>query len=357
VITIAVSGPQSLDQITRVAKDQIQRALEGVPGVQSVSLSGGQTREIQIKVDPRKLEAYGIGLNTVQLALQSDQIQTPAGLLTVDGTDVNVRLNGLVSQPQQLGRIIVATTPAGPVYLHDVATVADGFKTIQTINRVNGGLAVTITATKGAGANTLAVSRGVRRAMDQLQPTLPQGMRLYVVNDAATYTQQSFNTIQQTLLEAVLLTGLILLVFLHTWRSTLIVLVAIPSSLLTTFGLMRLLGMDLNLFSMLAVTLSVGILVDDSIVVLENIYRHLGLDEPPVLAAINGRSEIGLAALTITMVDVAVYVPIALIPGIAGEFIRPFAVVIAAATLTSLVVSFTLTPLLASRLSQPEDVR
>jgi hydrophobic/amphiphilic exporter-1 (mainly G- bacteria), HAE1 family len=147
----------------------------------------------------------------------------------------------------------------------------------------------------------------------------------------------------------VALTGLILLLFLHSWRSTLIVMISIPTSVLTTFGLMNLLGLDLNLFSMLALTLSVGILVDDSIVVIENIARHLGLGESPLLAAIRGRGEIGMAAIMITMLDVVVYVPIALISGLAGQAIRPFAVVIAAATLTSLLVSFTLTPLLASR--------
>src|SRR6202043_2292850 len=131
--------------------------------------------------------------------------------------------------------------------------------------------------------------------MTQLQPALPQGMQVRVVSDSATYTQQSFNTIQRTLVEAVLLTGLILLVFLHTWRSTLIVMISIPTSVLTTFGLMNLLGLNLNLFSMLALTLSVGVLVDDSIVVIENIARHLGLGEPPLLAAIRGRSEIGMA--------------------------------------------------------------
>jgi HAE1 family hydrophobic/amphiphilic exporter-1 len=355
VITVAISGPQSLDEINQVAKDRIERTFETVAGVQSVSVSGGADREVQIKVDPDKLAAYGIGLNTIQLALQSEQLQTPAGQLTASGRDVNIRLNGLVTQPSQLRRIIVAKTSSGPIFLENVATVTDGFKTTQVINRVNGVPAVTLTATKLASANTIAVSQGIRQAMDRLQPTLPQGMRLDIVTDAATYTEQSFETIQKTMLQAILFTGLILLVFLHTWRSTLIVLVAIPTSLLTTFGLMSLLGMDLNLFSMLAVTLSVGILVDDSIVVLENIYRHLDRGEPPILAAINGRSEIGLAALTITMVDVVVYLPIALISGIAGDFIRPFALVVAAATLTSLAVSFTLTPLLAGRFLQPDD--
>ena len=182
--------------------------------------------------------------------------------------------------------------------------------------------------TKLADANTIEVSKGVRRQIATLQPLLPDGMHLDVVTDLATYTQESFNTIQRTLIEAVLLTGLILLVFLHTWRSTLIVLVSIPTSVLTTLGLMDLLGLNLNLFSMLALTLSIGILVDDSIVVVENISRHLGLGEPPVLAAITGRGEIGLAAITITLVDVVVYVPIALITGTAGQITRPFALVI-----------------------------
>jgi HAE1 family hydrophobic/amphiphilic exporter-1 len=333
-----------------VAKDRIARAFNAVPGVQSVRVTGGQDREIQVKIDPNKLESHGIGLNQVQLALQSEQLQLPAGQLTSQARDLNVRVSGLVSQPDQLGLIPLATTANGPVLLKDVGTIVDGYKSVNAINRVDGVPAVTISLTKLSGANGIAVSQGVRNAMATLQPTLPQGMRVDVVTDSATYARQSFETIQRTLIEAVLFTGLILLAFLHTWRSTLIVLVSIPTSLFTTFGLMSVLGMDLNLFSMLAVTLSVGILVDDSIVVLENIYRHLGLGEPPVLAAINGRSEIGLAALTITMVDVAVYVPIALITGVAGDFIRPFALVVAAATLTSLVVSFTLTPLLASRL-------
>ena len=157
-----------------------------------------------------------------------------------------------------------------------------------------------------------------------------------MVTDAATYTQQSFNTIRTTLIEAVMLTGLILLLFLHTWRSTLIVLISIPTSVLTTFALMNVLGMNLNLFSMLALTLSVGILVDDSIVVLENIYRHLGLGEPPSWPPSAAAARSAWRRITITMVDVVVYVPIALISGIAGRLHPPFALVIAAATLTSL---------------------
>jgi HAE1 family hydrophobic/amphiphilic exporter-1 len=349
VIVVSISGPQPLDQIQQVAKDRVQRAFEAVHGVASVSITGGPTREIHVKVDLNKLQSRDLGLNTVQQALQSEQLELPAGSLPSAGKDVNVRFTGLVKTPAELGNIIVAQQPSGPVYVRDVATIDDTFKKNQAISRVDGVPTVSFTVTKLASASSLQVSGDIRKVMADLQPGLPQGMHFDVGYDIATYTQQSFNTIRKTLLEAVLFTGLILLLFLHTWRSTLIVLISIPTSVLTTFGFMNLLGMNLNLFSMLALTLAVGILVDDSIVVLENIYRHMGLGDPPWVAAINGRSEIGLAAITITSVDIAVYLPIALIPGISGEFIRPFALVITAATLTSLAVSFTLTPLLASR--------
>ncbi|HLH72584.1 MAG TPA: efflux RND transporter permease subunit, partial [Chloroflexota bacterium] len=335
--------------------DRIQHELEAVPGVGSVQIQGGQQREIEVKVDLAKLQARGLGLNVLQQALQNEQLQIPAGLLTAPGgKELNVRLDGQVAQPADLAKIVVAQTTAGPVYLGDVATIQDGTKKPDIISRVNGTPSVVLTATKLSSANTIQVSQGIRQAMARIQPTLPEGMHLDVTYDAAAYTQQSFNTIQKTLIEAVIFTGLILLLFLHTWRSTTIVLIAIPTSVLTTFVGMRILGYDLNLMTMLALTLSVGILVDDSIVVLENIYRHMTLREPPLLAAINGRSEIGLAAITITMVDVVVYVPIALISGLGGDFIRPFALVIACATLVSLLVSFTLTPLLASRFLLPE---
>ncbi len=352
VIYVGLSGIQSLDQLQDTAQNLVQKRFEAVPGVGSVRISGGLTREIQVKADLDKLRAFGLGLNSLQQAISSEHIEFPAGALSASGTDVNVRLNGLVRDPAQLGQIIVTQLPTGPIYVRDVATIIDGFKKVNTLNRVGGAPAVTLIVTKLGDANTLQVSRAIREKMAEVQLLLPDGMHMQVVTDAAIYAEKSFNTIRKTLAEAVLFTGIILLLFLHTWRSTLIVLVAIPTSILTTLGLMSLLGMNLNLFSMLALTLSIGILVDDSIVVLENIVRHLSFGEPPILAAVNGRGEIGLAAFTITMVDVVVYLPISLIQDISGDFIRPFALVITAATLTSLVVSFTLTPLLASRYLQ-----
>src|SRR5262249_17237532 len=189
---------------------------------------------------------------------------------------------------------------------------------------------------------------GVRQKIEQLNQQLPSGTHLDLVVDASTYTARSFTTVRNALFEAVLVTGLILLLFLHTWRSTLIVMVSIPVSLLSTLALMAVLHYNPNLLTMVALVVSVGILVDDSIVVLENISRHLGMGKTPFHAAIDGRTEIGLAAATITLVDVVVYVPMAIMTtGLPAQFLQPFAVVITAATLSSLAVSFTLTPMLA----------
>ncbi|HEX9015560.1 MAG TPA: efflux RND transporter permease subunit, partial [Chloroflexota bacterium] len=242
VMRVALSGPQPLGQLQQIATDQVQRVLEAVPGVGSVQILGGPEREIHVKVNLAALEGRGLGLNTVQQALQSEQVELPAGLLDRGGKEVNVRLNGLVTDPAQLSQIVLARTPGGVVHLGDVATIQDSSKKTSTITEVDGVPAVILVVSKQAHANTLQVSRAIRQTTTQLQSSLPEGAQFSVTYDAATYTQQSFNTIQKTLLEAILFTGLILLLFLHTWRSTAIVLLAIPTSLLTTFVAMRVMG-------------------------------------------------------------------------------------------------------------------
>src|SRR5262249_25870946 len=224
--------------------------------VGSVALSGGPTREIRVEVDLLRLQAYGLGLNSVQQALQANHLSQPAGVLVEAGTDVNVRLNSQVSDPRQLGNIVVVEvptsaggrTPSASVYLRDLAQISDTHSTTTSIDRYNGNPAVTLTISKLPDAHTTVVSKGIRAQIATLQQQLPRGMHLDVVTDLATYTQQSFDTIQRTLIEAIVLTGVILLVFLHTWRSSLMVMLAIPTSLLTTLGLMDLLGLNLNLF-------------------------------------------------------------------------------------------------------------
>jgi HAE1 family hydrophobic/amphiphilic exporter-1 len=353
--TIILSGPQSLVQLQEVAENLIQPRLNAVPGVASATVRSGVQREVQIKVDDEKLRARGLAINHVVNALQTQQVEVPAGAIA-DGTrNLSVYFDSLATSAARLNDLVVAQTPAGPVFLKDVATVEDTIQKRNALVRVDGVEGVGLTVVKLGDASSIAVVDGVRKALDELRPQLPPGSDVDVVIDASNYTRKSFKTVRNSLIEAVIVTGLILLLFLHTWRSTLIVLISIPVSLLVTLVVMSLLGYTLNLMTMIALTVSVGILVDDSIVVLENIYRHLGLGKSPFQAALDGRGEIGKAAMTITLVDVVVYLPMAVMTsGIPRQVLAPFALVITTATLASLVVSFLLTPLLASRFLRAE---
>ena len=347
VATVVLSGADLL-RLEDLAENSLQQQFNAVPGVGTTAIRSGITHEVHVTVDQDALRARDLSINSVVGALQSQQLEVPAGRIAQGSNDLSVYFDSLAPQVSTLGELVVQQTPAGPIRLHDVATVEDAFKTRDSIVRVNGQEGISLVAIKLADANSISVVDGVKQKIAQLNQQLPSGTHLDLVIDASTYTDKSFITVRNALLEAVLATGLILLLFLHTWRSTLIVLVSIPVSLLSTLALMSVLHYNLNLLTMVALVVSVGILVDDSIVVLENIARHLGMGKTPFHAAVDGRSEIGLAAITITLVDVVVYVPMAVMTtGLPAQFLQPFAVVITAATLSSLLVSFTLTPLLA----------
>ena len=359
VAKVVLSGPQPLTQLQDVAENLVQPELNAVAGVGATNIRSGVTREVHITVDQERLRARGLSISSVIGALQSQQVEVPAGTLA-DGTrDFSVYFDSLASEIRSLGDLVVASTPNGSVLLKDVASVEDTYKKRTGLVRVDDQEGIAIVVVKLPDANVISVVDGVKQRIEQLKPRLPANTRLELVIDGSRYTTKSFSTVRNALLEAVAVTGLILLLFLHTWRSTLIVLVSIPVSLLSTLALMAWLHYNLNLLTMVALTVSVGILVDDSIVVLENIARHLARGKAPLEAAVDGRNEIGLAALTITLVDVVVYVPIAaMTTGLPAQFLAPFAVVITGATLSSLVVSFTLTPLMARQfLHAGEDKR
>jgi HAE1 family hydrophobic/amphiphilic exporter-1 len=349
ILLLTVSGNRDLGALQRLAEDKIQKRLEGTSGVAQVTLVGGLVREIQVQVDQQKLQARGLSILQVNQALAGDNVNVPAGNITQQGKDWNVRLDNQAQTPEELSTILVSTTANGPVYLRDVATVLDTFKKVSNIQRTNGQSALGITILKQSSANTVSTADKVKATLAQLQPDLPSGVTIDAAYDASIFTRHSLNDVTRELSIAVLLTGLVLLVFLHTFRSTLIVILSIPTSLVATLGVMYFLGLSLNMMSLMGLTLTVGILVDDSIVVLENIFRHLQMGEGPREAAINGRGEIGFAAVAITLVDVVVFAPIAFMSGITGQYFRQFGLVIVSATLFSLFVSFTLTPLLASR--------
>ena len=349
IMEVALTGT-SLDQLFQVANDQFVPTLESVPGVASINISGGLQTEVQVKVDYAKLAAYGITLAQLNTALTAANVDAPIGSLQQSQQTLDVRSLGAFQSLDDLSSMVVSqTTTGGPILLRDLATVGLGYKQQTQLQRLNGQDAVGLQIVKQSDANALQVADSVRVALRKLQALLPAGSQVVITNDTSVFTRASLDAIQHDLLLSVLLVGGVMLLFLHAWRHTVIVLLAIPTSLVSTFLVMYALGFSLNIMSLMALALMIGILVDDSIVVLENIHRHLGLGENPHQAALTGRSEIGMAAIAITMADVVVYTPIAFISGILGQLFRQYGLTIVAATLFSLLISFTLTPMLASR--------
>jgi HAE1 family hydrophobic/amphiphilic exporter-1 len=349
VLYLALTGNLPPDRLFQIAKNDIKPRLETQSGVAAVDITGGLEREIQVQVSPVKLSAYNLTIDQVAQALARENQGLPGGSIDRGRQQLNLRLYGLFQSPEELRDLTVASTANGAIRLGDVAEVVDTHKPVTSRTFLNGREAVALNVTKQSGANEIATVDAVRAEIDRLNRTLPGDVHLAVVSDLSRFTRNSLQGVQRTLVEAVLLTGLVLLVFLHTLRSTVIVLFAIPTSLISTFLVMNFLGFTLNIMTSMALVLVIGVLVDDSIVVLENIFRYLEMGETPWSAALKGRGEIGLAAIAITLVDVVIFTPVAFMSGMAGQWFRQFGLVIASATLMSLFISFTLTPMLASR--------
>jgi HAE1 family hydrophobic/amphiphilic exporter-1 len=349
IMEVALTGT-SLDQLFDVANNQFVPNLESIPGVAQINISGGLQREVQVRIDYAKLAAYGITLAQVNTALTNANVDAPVGSLQQGQAQLDVRSLGAFQTLDDLSQMVVAQSSSGaPILLRDVADVGNGYKPTTQAQRLNGQDAVGLQIVKQSDANALQVADDVRVGLGKLQALLPNGSQVVVTNDTSVFTRASLDAIQHDLLLSVLLVGGVMLLFLHAWRHTVIVLLAIPTSLISTFLVMYVLGFSLNIMSLMALALMIGILVDDSIVVLENIHRHLQMGENPHQAAITGRGEIGMAAIAITMADVVVYTPIAFVSGVLGQLFRQYGLTVVAATLFSLLISFTLTPMLASR--------
>ncbi|MBV9323716.1 MAG: efflux RND transporter permease subunit, partial [Chloroflexi bacterium] len=349
IMDVAFTGAP-LDQLYDIASTDIQPDLESVPGVGQVNISGGLQREIEVQVDYTKLAAYGVTTAQVNTALTNANVATPSGSVPVGTQVINVVPQGLFNSVQDIQNVLISDSPtSGPITVGDVANVVQTYKQQSNLQRLNGQDAVGLSITPNSDANTVQVADALRTELTHLQQLLPQGTTVTVTNDQSLFTRASLDSIQHDLALAIIMVAVVILVFLHDWKHTVIVLCAIPTSLISTFLVMYLLGFTLNTMSMMALALMIGILVDDSIVVLENIHRHLQLGESPWQAAINGRAEIGMAAIAITMADVVVYTPIAFMSGSIGQLFRQYGLTVVAATLFSMLMSFTLTPMLASR--------
>ncbi|MGE3912533.1 MAG: efflux RND transporter permease subunit, partial [Chloroflexota bacterium] len=354
VLYLAVTGTTTdAVQLYRVADDVVRPRLETVEGVGRIVVVGGQQPEVQVEIDPDRLRAYGLTITDVANAVRGQFLSTSGGdVKTGSGSGtrrVSLSVDSREANLESLGAMPVTSPDGFSTELRNVARVYLGGKEAEEMVRVNGQTAAGLLVFKQSSANITQTVDRVRPVVAQLNATLPAGFQVGVAVDQSNSVRQTVVGVEEELLLAALITGVVLFFFLHSMRSTIIVMLAIPTSLLVALIVMRLLGLTLNTMTLIGLTTAIGVLVDDSIVVLENIFTHLEKGKDSKTAAIDGRSEIGLAAIAITLVDVAVWGPIIFITGVTGAFLRSFAIVMVAATLASLLVSFTLTPLIASR--------
>ncbi|MEO6564593.1 MAG: efflux RND transporter permease subunit [Casimicrobiaceae bacterium] len=358
VVSLAVMAKgMSLRELTSLTDQTIVKGLENVPGVARIDVNGKVTRQILIQIKPNALNAMGLGIDQVMNAIRTSNQDLPAGRLSRGQSDTIVRIEGKIKDPAQFGRIIVAQQGAGPVYLSQVADVIDGEKEETSIARINGQRSITIDVLKAQDANIVETGRGLVEAVAALQKRLPKDVELSVVFNSADQVEKSVNRVKSTILEGGGLTVLIVFLFLHSWRSTVITGLTLPLAVIATFIALNAFGFSLNFLTLMALSLCIGLLIDDAIVVRENIVRHLGMGKDHNTAAREGTEEIGLAVMATTFAIVAVFVPIAFMSGIIGRFFFQFGVTVAVAVLVSLFVSFTLDPMLSAVWHDPPGTR
>lgn len=359
IMRIGVSSQMPANEFFDIVSDRIKPNLSRVSGVAQVDLIGGQAREIKVKLDKNKLENYKIPVLQVVQAIQQANLDFPTGKIKNNNEQIVIRLAGKFKDLTTLEQLVVATNPVTqtPIKLLEIATVYDGLKDINALSRTNGKDAIGVLIRKQSDANAVKVSEGVQKELDALTKQFAdQKLTFKVAQDSSQFTLKAANAVIHDISIAIILVALVMLFFLHSFRNSVIVMIAIPASLVSTFIGMYVFNFTLNLMSLLAMSLVIGILVDDSIVVLENIYRHLEMGKKRRQAALDGRNEIGFTALSITLVDVVVFLPIAFVGGIISNIMKQFALVVVFSTLMSLFVSFTITPFLASRFSKLEHV-
>lgn len=356
ILSVAVSSASlSIPELTTIVDQRVIRQLTTVSGVGQATLVGGQKRQADIGIDETRMRALGIGVDEVINALRSGNQNRPAGSVIRDFSERTIQVQGRIDQPSDFLDMIVARRGGGPVYLRDIATVSDGAADAESLAIYNAQPALAIDVVKVQDANTVRVAGEVRQRLGQLNAELAsRDVQLRVVTDASTSIQESVSQVQTTLIEGAALAIAIVFVFLNSWRSTVITGLTLPIAMVGTLAVISFLGFTLNTLSLLALTLSIGILVDDAIVVRENITRHLHMGKSHLQAALDGTNEIGLAVMATAATIVAVFLPVAFMEGIVGRFFYEFGVTVSAAVLISLLVAFTLDPMLSSVWYDPD---
>lgn len=357
VMRLSLTSKLSPATFYTLVDDQIKPGLSRVPGVGNIIITGGLKREIRINVDAQKARAYSLSMSQIANSIYSANLDFPTGKLKDPQHQFVVRVAGKFTSLEEMKNLVVGySSKGGEVRLRDIAEVQDGTVDPSRISRFNGINALGLELQKQNDANMVKVCESVKKELIRLESDYRNiGLKFDIADDQSVYTMQAAHAVMEDLGLAILLVAAVMFLFLHSFRTSLIVMVSIPCSMTTAFVVMWIFGMSLNLFTLLALSLVIGILVDDSIVVLENIYHHLEKGEARFTAALKGRTEIGFAAISITFVDIVVFVPLALTTGLIGDIVRGFSIIILVTTLTSLMVSFTVTPILASRFARLES--
>ncbi len=354
IVTYAVTGYQSLKELTEISRRLIKEPLESVDGVGAIDIVGGRKREIHVLVDADRLRATGLSIQQVAGALARQNVEYPGGRIKQGLSEETLRTLGRITRVKNFNNVIVSERDGRPVTIGDIGTVVDGVKDPRSLSRWDNRNAVSLVIRKQSGENTIAVVNRVRAKLAQIRKTLPPGVSVIVSRDSSTYIRESVHTVQEHLILGGLCAALVVFFFLGSVRSTLIAAVAIPVSIISTYSLLLWMGFTLNTLTLLALTLAVGIVIDDAIVVLENIFRFIeekGMG--PIDAAKAATAEVGLAVSATTLSLVVIFLPVAFIHGVMGRFLNSFGLTMAFAIMVSLVVAFSLTPMLCSRFLKP----
>ncbi|HWQ40717.1 MAG TPA: efflux RND transporter permease subunit, partial [Desulfosporosinus sp.] len=354
ILSLAVSGTMDNRAISKLVDDVITKSLYTVDGVGSVKVYGKEDREIKIKLDLEKLAAYGLTPAEMVSGIQNGNMEKPGGKVTDGQREISLWTDNNVKNLEDFYNITVATRSDREIKVRDVATVSDGIEDKESISYYDGKEALGIDIVKQSGSNTVLVADNVKKQLELIEGVLPQGITIDVVVDNSVSIRDSVNEVVKTILEGCILAVIIVFLFLGEWESTLISGISLPTSIVTTFIAMKVMNFSLNTMSLMALSLAVGLLIDDAIVVIENVVRHLHMGKPPLQAAREGTAEIGLAVMATTFSVVAVFVPIAMVTGIIGKFFIEFGLTVAFSMLVSLFVSLTLVPMMSSRLLKAE---
>ncbi|MBK8071226.1 MAG: efflux RND transporter permease subunit [Ramlibacter sp.] len=341
-------------ELTNWSDQTLKKRLENVRGVGSVSLVGGTKREINLYLNPQAMEALGVTADQVVAAVRNENQNLPVGAVRSTSSERVVQIDARVQRPEDFGRIIVTRRNGAPIRVDQVARVNDGAQEVESLALYNGARTLLLTVQKAQDENTIQVIDGLNRTLEEMRAQLPPGVRLEPIFDGSRPIRVAVDNVRRTLIERALLTVLIVFLFLNSWRSTVITGLTLPIALIGTFLFMNLFGFTINMITLMALSLCVGLLIDDAIVVRENIVRHVGMGKAPYQAALDGTQEIGLAVLATTFSIVAVFLPIGFMGGIIGKFFHEFGITIVAAVLISMFVSFTLDPMLSSVWHDPE---